>query len=227
MEHKYTFEEFCGIIERLRGKDGCPWDRIQTHESLIPCMVEEAYEVVEGVHILSETGEAFNLCEELGDVLMQVVMHSAIAEEEGLFTLSDVTDGISRKMIHRHPHVFEKAGEARDWEELKREEKKAQTPQEELEHIPKAFPALIRTQKVLKKVDHFYGYGQDKEKSISKAKENLERLQDECFTGDAEELLGETFLELVNYSRILGVNSEQALEKSLEKLLKTLLFTKD
>lgn len=129
MSEKYTFEELESIIKKLRSPKGCPWDREQTHESLIPCMQEEANEVVEGIHILTDTGDADNLCEELGDVLLQVLMHSQIAEEEGLFTLEDVIDGISRKMVRRHPHVFgnsnaDTSSEALlTWEEIKRQEK--------------------------------------------------------------------------------------------------------
>lgn len=129
MSEKYTFEELESIIKKLRSPKGCPWDREQTHESLIPCMQEEANEVVEGIHILTDTGDADNLCEELGDVLLQVLMHSQIAEEDGLFTLEDVIDGISRKMVRRHPHVFgnssaDTSSEALlTWEEIKRQEK--------------------------------------------------------------------------------------------------------
>ena len=106
MDQKYTFEQFCGIIRELRGENGCPWDKVQTHESLIPCMIEEAYEAVDGIKTLQEGKGWDSLCEELGDVLMQVIFHSQLAEEEGYFTFEDVVDGISRKMIHRHPHVF-------------------------------------------------------------------------------------------------------------------------
>ncbi|MGI6095736.1 MAG: MazG family protein [Lachnospiraceae bacterium] len=125
----YTFEELKDIIRTLRGENGCPWDRAQTHESLIPCMLEEADEVVQGIHILTETKDWENLCEELGDVLLQVLLHSQIAEEEGLFTLDDVIQGLSEKMIRRHPHVFGNADaqspEAAllSWEEVKRREK--------------------------------------------------------------------------------------------------------
>ena len=98
--------ELVEIVRRLRAEDGCPWDRVQTHESLKAPCIEEAAEVVCGINILSETGRPENLKEELGDLLLQVVMHARIAEEEGLFTIEDVIQGISDKMIRRHPHVF-------------------------------------------------------------------------------------------------------------------------
>ena len=101
-----AMEELQDTVARLRAPDGCPWDRAQTHASLKAACIEEAAEVVSGINILTETGKAESLCEELGDLLLQVVMHAQIAEEEGLFTLKDVINTINRKMIRRHPHVF-------------------------------------------------------------------------------------------------------------------------
>ena len=106
MSDKYRFENFVEIIEKLRAKDGCPWDREQTHDSLRPCMMEEAAEFVSSIRIYHESGSAENMREELGDILLQVVMHSVIAEEEGLFTMKDVVEEVSEKMIRRHPHIF-------------------------------------------------------------------------------------------------------------------------
>lgn len=113
-QEKYTFEELLDIMKRLCAADGCPWDRVQTHESLIPCLMDEAQEVAEAI----DKQDVDNLCEELGDVLLQVVMHSEIARKNGTFTMEDVIDGVSRKMVRRHPHVF---GDA-----------KADTPEESL-----------------------------------------------------------------------------------------------
>lgn len=127
---KYTYQNFLEIIKTLRGENGCPWDRVQTHESLKPCMMEEAAELLASIRIYDQTGNPENMREELGDVLLQVVMHAQIAAEEGLFTMEDVVDEVSRKMIRRHPHVFgtssaEGAEEALiNWEEIKKEEKK-------------------------------------------------------------------------------------------------------
>ncbi|MDO4746584.1 MAG: MazG family protein [Bacillota bacterium] len=99
---KYTYEDFLDIIAKLRAPDGCPWDRKQTHESLKECLVEESGEVIEAINNKDDA----NLCEELGDVLLQVVMHAQIAAEEGRFTMDDVVQGVSEKMVRRHPHVF-------------------------------------------------------------------------------------------------------------------------
>ena len=123
------FEEFRNIIARLRSPDGCPWDREQTHVSLKKPCIEEAAEVICGINILDQTGDAENLKEELGDLLMQVVMHAQIAEEEGLFTMDDVIQTVSDKMIRRHPHVFGSAQVSgpeeaySSWTEIKKQEK--------------------------------------------------------------------------------------------------------
>ena len=123
--------EFKNIIQTLRSENGCPWDRRQTHFSLKAPCIEEAAEVICAINILDKTGDSDNLKEELGDLLMQVVMHACIAEEEGLFTLDDVIDEVGQKMIRRHPHVFgnetcaTRENEISRWEEIKADEKKS------------------------------------------------------------------------------------------------------
>ena len=137
------FEELENIIARLRAPDGCPWDREQTHSSLKAACIEEAAEVVCGINILEDTGNSDNLKEELGDLLLLIVMHAQIAEEEGEFTMDDVIQGISEKMIRRHPHVFGEetaadSGEVLDkWNAIKKQEK---TGKEWMEnYLPDAF----------------------------------------------------------------------------------------
>lgn len=136
-------ERLQGIVKKLRAPDGCPWDSVQTHTSLKAPCVEEAAEVVCGINILEATGNPDNLREELGDLLFQVVMHAAIAEEEGLFTFEDVAKTISDKMERRHPHVFAGVDYASDeerhaaWEEIKKAEKLGKEWQEE--YLAKAF----------------------------------------------------------------------------------------
>lgn len=125
MRKKYTFHDLKDIMRTLRSENGCPWDRRQTHESLIPCLEEEAGEVIDAIR----ENDPENLCEELGDLLFQVMSHSQIAEEKGLFTIDDVVDGVSAKMIRRHPNVFgdEKVNSAEEgldlWNRIKSEEK--------------------------------------------------------------------------------------------------------
>ena len=123
----YSYEELLNVIAQLRGEHGCPWDKAQTHESLIPCLRNECEEVVQAI----EQHDEENLCEELGDVLLQVLLHARIAEEEGQFTMADVVNGLAEKMVCRHPHVFgnEEYGSPEQnqarWEEIKRQEKEA------------------------------------------------------------------------------------------------------
>lgn len=124
-ERKYSFDDLLDIIAALRAPDGCPWDREQTHESLKKCLVEESGEVIDAI----DNRDDDNLCEELGDLLLQVVMHAQIASETDRFTMADVVQGVSEKMIRRHPHVFgdEKAASPEEslklWQEMKRKEK--------------------------------------------------------------------------------------------------------
>ncbi|MBR2256812.1 MAG: MazG family protein [Blautia sp.] len=138
-----SFDELKEVVRRLRAEDGCPWDREQTHASLKAPVIEEAAEVICGINVLEKTGNPENLKEELGDLLLQVVMQAQIAEEEGLFTLEDVAAGIKEKMIRRHPHVFgdvKVSGAAEvvvNWEEIKRLEK--QGKEEAAEFLPDAF----------------------------------------------------------------------------------------
>ena len=124
-----SFMRFCEVVRHLRAEDGCPWDRAQTHTSLKPYCIEEAAEVIGGINIWEVTGDAENLKEELGDLMLQILLHAQIAEEEGLFTIREVMDGASEKMIRRHPHVFGKSmlsdqGEpVTDWDAIKKQEK--------------------------------------------------------------------------------------------------------
>ena len=136
-------ERLKGIIEHLRSENGCSWDRAQTHVSLKPTCIEEAAEVICGINILEQTGDAANLKEELGDLLLQVVFHAVIAEEEGLFTLEDVAKTVSDKMVRRHPHIFGDEKFATDeefytaWEDIKKTEKAGR--EWEADYLPGAF----------------------------------------------------------------------------------------
>lgn len=149
------FEEFEQVIARLRAPDGCPWDRAQTHASLKRTCIEEAAEVICGINILERTGDPDNLKEELGDLLMQVVMHARIAEEEGLFTMDDVIQSITDKMIRRHPHVFGNGegpgddGSQASWDEIKKQEKAGKEWTEE--YLPEAFDESIELIRAAKK----------------------------------------------------------------------------
>lgn len=225
----YTMKDFEDIIARLRSENGCPWDKVQTHESLKPCMMEEAAEVLAAIRILNQTGNPENLREELGDVLLQVVMHSQIAKEEGLFTLEDVVQEVSEKMIRRHPHVFgdvqaDNAGQVlKNWEEIKKEEKQGKdwvkTP---LKDIPPELPALTRAQKVIKKADKLYEKQPDMLQTIASMKEQIEQIEtfhaqkeeDALSEGEkqgCEQAVSQLLWDIANLSRLYSIHAEQVL----------------
>ena len=230
MEKKeYSFEDFVKIIRRLRAKDGCPWDREQTHDSLRPCMMEEAAEFVSSIRIYHESGSAENMREELGDILLQVVMHSVIAEEEGLFTLEDVIEEVSEKMIRRHPHIFGTA-EAdspeqvlQNWDEIKKKEKEGKSWIESpLREIPKEFPSLTRGPKVLKKIDKLYEAAPVREETAEKLLETVKELAacgEGTEKGRTEKLLGDALLGLCEIARREKIPAEQALMDRIEELI--------
>ena len=157
------FEEFEDIIARLRAPDGCPWDREQTHMSLKKPCIEEAAEVICGINILNKTGDAENLKEELGDLLLQVVMNAQIAKEEGIFTMDDVIQTVIDKMVRRHPHVFGEAvvsdsGEVLTrWDEIKKQEKAGKEWTEN--YLPEAFE---EAKELIDKAAERKGYGKEK-----------------------------------------------------------------
>lgn len=159
MDKQFTLDELIAIVATLRSEHGCPWDRAQTHDTIRSTTLEEAYEVNQAVKDLEETRSPDNLIEELGDLLLQILLHCRIAEEKAEFSWEDVVDRVARKMIRRHPHVFGQKTydsleeQKKDWEALKAREHlgKDITPAEELDQIPRVFPALVRSQKAAKK----------------------------------------------------------------------------
>lgn len=223
MEKKYTLEDLQAVIARLRGENGCPWDRVQTHESLRADMLEEAYEAVDAI----EKNDMENLKEELGDVLMQVVFHAAIEEEQGGFTMQDVIQGICEKMVYRHPHVF---GELSvdtaeqvlvNWEKLKKKEKHMECQTDVLKSVPEALPALTRARKVQKKAADvgfdFYESGG----ALEKVKEEIGELEVALAqeNGNIEEEFGDILFAMVNVARFLQINPEFALTKATKKFI--------
>lgn len=228
-DKKYTYEEFLEIIRYLRSEKGCPWDREQTHTSLKPCMMEEAAEVLAAIRIYDRTGNYENLREELGDVLLQVVMHAQIAKEEGLFTMEDVVSEVAEKMVRRHPHVFGEihAGDSEqalaNWEDIKKKEKEGKSYIESpLREIPKELPALTRAPKVLKKVDKLYESGQDYTSAVNKLKEAAQQLAEKTpspYNSDIESLVGDILMAVSDVSRICKLSQEQILTDRIEDLI--------
>lgn len=229
MEKKYSFEDFVKIIERLRAKDGCPWDREQTHDSLRPCMMEEAAEFVSSIRIYHESGSAENMREELGDILLQVVMHSVIAEEEGLFTLNDVIEEVSEKMIRRHPHIFgtvqadSSEQVLQNWDEIKKKEKEGKSwITSPLREIPKELPSLTRGPKVLKKIDKLYEAAPtraENAKVLLEAAKGLASCSEETEKAQVEKFLGDALLGLCEIARREKIPAEQVLMDRIEDLI--------
>lgn len=246
MEKQYSFEEFYQIIRCLRSENGCPWDRAQTHDSLRECMTEEAAELLASIRIFRESGSAENMCEELGDVLLQVMLHSVIAEEEGIFTLNDVIRKISEKMIRRHPHVFgsEKAGTDEQlngrWEAIKKKEKEKQTwLRSPLRDIPPELSTLSWGSKVLKKTEKIYG----KESITDIMEENSRKMAagQSCFQElfcrnglenekstyteekrqEVKEIIGELLVKICAAGEQYQLSPEEILREKIETLIET------
>ncbi|WP_066712578.1 nucleoside triphosphate pyrophosphohydrolase [Clostridium sp. Marseille-P299] len=230
MESKYKFEDLEEIVRKLRSEDGCPWDREQTHSSLKKCMIEEAYEVVEGINRYEKEGDYFNLREELGDVLLQVVMHSQIAKEEGIFTMEDVIHEISEKMVRRHPHVFgsKAVKNAKDviksWEAIKKSEKREKNELDTLRYIPRSFPPLIRASKVLKKAEELYHVKEKEAEIISSMSTAIEELR--CESNEKsnlrnKELIGKLMLDITKLAKRHKIDTEDALSDAIEEFIET------
>ncbi len=230
-KNKYDFNDLIKIMSILRGENGCPWDRAQTYESMKKYMLEETYEAIQAI----EDKDSKEMCEEFGDVLLQVVFQSRIAKEDGLFDINDVTDGICRKMIKRHPHIFggENSGDYKNltaddnsaflgkWEDNKKNEKGYETQTDVLKAIPKALPALMRADKVVFKAENA-GVSYDeifKNDKVYNAVENeigeLKNLSEE----EISDIIGDFILKVVCISRKNQINTEFSLTKAIEKFI--------
>lgn len=221
---EYSFDDFMNIIRRLRSKEGCPWDREQTHESLKTCLIEESYETLEAI----DNKDNDNLCEELGDLMLQVALHSAIAEELNEFGIKDVIQTVSEKMIRRHPHVFgdviveDSEGVIKNWDEIKKQEKNSKNVAEEILGIPKAFPALLRAEKVQKKAAKSGMDFEGVKQVLEKVEEELAELKETIEIGDKrgiEEEFGDVLFTIVNLSRFLQLNAENSLTNATNKFI--------
>ena len=212
-EH-FSFDDLCRITALLRGEGGCPWDREQTHESIRRCMIEETYEVVEAI----DNHDSELLCEELGDVLFQVVFHAQLEREEERFDANNVIDGICRKMIHRHPHVFGTStacdsGEAlSQWETIKTEEKQRKTLASRLRAIPPILPALLRAQKVYEKVRTSEA---EQELLPELIKEEARKLSEH----PTEDRMGELLFAIAKLAAEKGFDAEKSLSQQTERVI--------
>ncbi len=219
-KERYNVYDLKKIVSLLRGPGGCPWDAEQTHESIRRNFLEEAYEAVEAI----DQGDMNHLCEELGDVLLQVVFHSDIEEAAGRFDLDDVADMSVRKLLTRHPHVF---GDVKvsgsddvieNWETVKRAEKKQETVADSLDAVARSLPGLWRAEKLQKKAAKVGFDWPDISGAMDKLDEELAELKEAVHTdiGTAEEL-GDLIFSAVNVARLLAIDPEEALNSTSEK----------
>ena len=220
---RYTYDDLVTVMQRLRAPNGCPWDREQTHASLKKDLIEECYELNDAI---DEQDDA-HIIEELGDVLMLVVFHSVIADEQGRFNEADVADGVIKKLIYRHPHVFgsdvlKSADEVLvKWDELKRKEKQQKSYKDVLCSVPKGFPALMRSQKIQKKagkVGFDWNRAEDALFKIDEERKELQRAMAE--NGNVAEEAGDLLFAAVNVIRLLGLDAEQILHDTCDKFIR-------
>ena len=218
----YNVKDLEEIVRILRAPGGCPWDAEQTHQSIRRNFLEEAYEAAEAID--EENPE--HLKEELGDVLLQVVFHARMEQEEGRFDLDAVADGVCKKLIYRHPHVFgdvsvSGTGEVlSNWEELKRKEKGQATNTDALESVARSLPALWRSEKVQKKAKKAGFDWPDISGALDKLSEELEELKAAAAQGtNVAEELGDLLFSAVNVSRFLKVDCEDALNQATDKFI--------
>lgn len=217
-------ERLIDIMKVLRSGEGCPWDREQTHESLKKYLIEETYEYLEVVDL----NDKHRMCEELGDVLLQIVFHARIAEENGNFNIDDVINGVCDKMIHRHPHVFgnesaETSGEVlKKWEEIKKREKGTVNQTSVLKDVPNNLPALMRSFKVQQKAAQVGFDWTNPEDVFAKIREEIDELEAEYrkhSTSGMEDELGDVIFSVVNLSRFLKVHPELSLTQATNKFI--------
>ena len=207
------FEALEAIIRRLHGPDGCPWDREQTHESLRPHLLEESYELLEAI----DAGRADAIAEELGDVLLQVLMHAAVAERLGEFAFGDVYERIAAKLIARHPHVFadgeaETAEDVREsWEALKRKERPGRS---RLEGVPATLPALAESQTIQGRARRAGFDWPDIHGPLEKLAEEIAELALAETERDREEEFGDVLFVMAHIAATMGVDGEQALRRA-------------
>ena len=223
-----ALEKFIFVVEELRSEHGCPWDRAQTHESLRMQLIEEAYEAADAMLRYQSDKEVDNLREELGDLLLHVVMHCVIAEEEKIFTLEEVVKEISEKMIHRHPHVFAKEEDRRKnpvktWEELKAEEKGHNREfTQPLHGIPRALPSLLKAAKVQKKADSVYHHKVEKELSFSQIALLSSKLEQADTKEQKEKMMSAILYHMTNIAWQENINLEECLMRKTDIIIQTL-----
>lgn len=229
IKDNYDINDFLRLVTVLRSPGGCLWDRKQTHESIKKNFIEETYEVVEAIN----KADAEGLKEELGDVLLQVAMHSEMESEKGSFDFNDVVNDICKKLVVRHPHVFgDAAAQSSDealqnWDQVKLKTKGMKKQGEAMIKVPREFPALMRAQKVQEKAAKAGFDWDDINGAVDKLHEEIDELETALAAGvgkDIEEEFGDVLFSCVNVSRFIGADSEEALTASTDKFIKRYLL---
>ena len=233
-----SFDDLVAVMARLRAPGGCPWDHEQTYQSLSQYLLEEAYETFDAIQEADATGDTTNLREELGDLLLQVVFHSTIGTERGDFTIDDVAEGVTQKLILRHPHVFGDANFARaedvldNWDRLKADERKASGKVEKpkdsiLDEVPVHFPALLEGLKLTKKAAKVGFDWENADQIFDKLDEETSELRAAIKNGDTENIgeeIGDLLFVVMNLARHLDVEPETALKKTNRKFRQRFKF---
>lgn len=223
-KERYRIEDLLQIMKILRSDEGCPWDREQNHRTLRKDFVEETYEVCEAI----DDGDTELLREELGDVLLQVVFHAELEEEQNAFSFEDVCDGICKKLVYRHPHVFastkadDSAEVLRNWDALKKKEKGQQTYTDTLRSVSKALPALMRSAKVQHRAARAGFDYPDTSWAMKDLRSEVEELDEAIREQDGKhcaEELGDVLFSAVNVARFAGADAEECLTRSCEKFI--------
>lgn len=227
----HSWDDLIEIMARLRSS--CPWDREQTHRTLMPYLIEETYEVVEAI----EQNDEAALCEELGDLLLQIVFHAQLGSETGKFTVADVVDALSNKMVRRHPHVFGDAviedvdAQWKNWEKLKAQEATGQKRKSRLDGIPRHLGALQRGQRMQEKASRVGFDWPGVRDVLDKLQEELTELaearREKQDDPHVREELGDVFFTLVNLSRAMGIDAETAMREANEKFYKRFSFMEE
>lgn len=236
-----SFDELVAVMARLRAPGGCPWDHEQTYASLAQYLLEESYETFDAIQEADQTGDTTNLREELGDLLLQVVFHSTIGAERGDFNIDDVSEGVTKKLILRHPHVFGDAKLARaqdvldNWDQLKADERKASGKVEKtlgsiLDEVPVHFPALLEGLKLTKKAAKVGFDWENADQIFEKLDEEVAELKEAIGKGEtanAADEIGDLLFVVMNLARHLDVEPETALKRTNRKFRRRFKFIED
>lgn len=221
MDKKYTIEDLKNIIVTLRSENGCPWDKVQTHQSIKKSLIEECYEAIDAL----DNGTDKDFANELGDVLLQVVFHARMAQERGAFDFDDILYEICNKLISRHTHVFgeEKAGNEEEalynWEKNKKKEKGLRSNTEVLLDVPNYLPSLMRAEKLIKKAKDFDYEEKDTQTLYSDIQKVLLDIKEEENERKAQEMYGKLLFDVTALGRSIGVTPEIALSEESNKFI--------